>query len=47
MNNRIIGTILFVFLMVVATLGMFAFILQEAFDEPITFAEFFQMIMNR
>ena len=47
MNNKIIGTILFIFLMVVATLGMFAFILQTAFGEPITFVEFFQMIKNR
>ena len=47
MGNKIIGTILFIFLMVVATLGMFAFILQTAFGEPITFVEFFQMIKNR
>ena len=47
MKNKLIGNILFIFLIIVATLGMFAYILQTAFGEPITFAEFFQMIMNR
>lgn len=46
MKNKIIGTILFIFLMVVATLGMFAYILQNAYGEPITFVEFFDRVLN-
>ena len=46
MKNKLIGNILFVFLMIVAIFGMFAYILQTAFGEPITFVEFFDMLMN-
>lgn len=42
--NKIIGTILFIFLLILATVGLAAFVMQEAFNEPITFKEFFEMI---
>lgn len=44
--NRFIGTILFIFLMILATAGLAAYVMQEAFQEPITFKEFFEMILN-
>lgn len=40
------GKIMFAFLMIVSTLGLAAFVMQNAFGEPITFAEFFKMISN-
>lgn len=42
--RKIIGTILFIFLLILATVGLAAFVMQEAFNEPITFKEFFEMI---
>lgn len=47
MGNKIIGTILFIFLMVVAVLGMLAYIMQNQYGTDITFVEFFQMKMNQ
>ncbi len=46
MGNKIIGTILFIFLMVVAVLGMLAYIMQNQYGSDITFVEFFQMKFN-
>lgn len=43
--GKIPGTIAFIFLMVVATLGVAAYIMQNAVGEPITFVEFFQRFM--
>lgn len=42
--RKIIGTTLFIFLLILATVGLAAFVMQEAFNEPITFKEFFEMI---
>ena len=47
MGNKIIGTILFVFLMVVAVLGMLAYIMQNQYGSDMTFVEFFEMQMNK
>ena len=47
MGNKIIGTILFIFLMVVAVLGMLAYIMHNQYGTDITFVEFFQMKMNQ
>ena len=47
MGNKIIGTILFIFLMVVAVLGMLAYIMQNQYGTDITYVEFFQMKMNQ
>ena len=47
MGNKIIGTILFIFLMVVAVLGMFAYVIQNQYGSDMTFVEFFQMKMNQ
>ena len=47
MGNKIIGTILFIFLMVVAVLGLLAYIMQNQYGTDITFVEFFQMKMNQ
>ncbi len=41
---KFIRIIIFAFLIIVATLGLAAYIMQEAFQAPITFKEFFQMI---
>lgn len=40
--RKIIGTILFIFLLILATAGVAAFVMQEALQEPITFKEFFE-----
>jgi len=42
--GRFTGTIAFIFLLILSTLGVAAYVMQEAFQEPITFAEFFKMI---
>ena len=42
--RNIIGTILFIFLIILATAGVAAYVMQEAFQEPITFKEFFEMV---
>lgn len=47
MGNKIIGTILFVFLMVVAIFGMLAYIMQNQYGTDMTFVEFFRMKMNQ
>ena len=47
MGIKIIGTVLFVFLIVVAVLGMLAYIMQNQYGSDITFVEFFQMKMNQ
>ncbi len=44
--RKFIGTVLFIFLMILATVGLAAYVMQEAFQEPITFKEFFEMISN-
>lgn len=43
--SKIPGTIAFIFLMVVSTLGLAAYIIQNAYGEAITFAEFFRRIL--
>lgn len=45
--RKFFGTVLFIFLLIVSTLGLAAYVMQEAFNEPITFAEFFEMMRNR
>lgn len=45
--RKFLGTVLLIFLLIVSTLGLAAYVMQEAFQEPITFAEFFQMMKNR
>ena len=47
MGQKIIGTILFIFLMVVAVLGMLAYVMQNQYGTDITFVEFFEMHMNK
>ncbi|MEE0746812.1 MAG: hypothetical protein ACLRQA_00500 [Anaerovoracaceae bacterium] len=42
--RKIIGTILFIFLIILSTAGVAAYVMQEAFQEPITFKEFFEMV---
>ncbi len=37
--RKIIGTILFIFLIILSTAGVAAYVMQEAFQEPITFKE--------
>lgn len=40
--NKFWGTITFAFLMILATAGMAAYVMQNALGENITFVEFFQ-----
>lgn len=42
MRNRFLGTILFIFLLILSTLGVAAYVMQNAVGEPITFVEFFE-----
>ncbi len=44
--KKFIETALFLFLMIVATLGLAAYVMQNAFKEPITFKEFFEMVFG-
>ncbi|MFQ7474035.1 MAG: hypothetical protein ACLSAO_02465 [Anaerovoracaceae bacterium] len=44
--RKIIGTILFIFLIILSTAGLAAYVMQEAFQEPITFKELFEMIFK-
>ena len=44
--RKFIGTVLFIFLMILATAGLAAYVMQEAFQQPLTFKEFFEMILN-
>jgi len=46
MGNKFIGTVLFIFLMVVAVFGMLAYIMQNQYGSDMTFVEFFEMKMN-
>ncbi len=39
--------IVFLFLIIVAIFGTAAYVMQEAFHQPITFKEFFEMIGSR
>lgn len=32
--------------MILSTLGLAAYVMQNAFGEPITFKEFFEMVLN-
>ena len=45
-RRNFIGTVLFIFLMILATAGLAAYVMQEAFKEPITFKEFFEMVFG-
>ena len=38
--RKFIGTILFIFLLILSTAGLAAYVMQNAFQEPITFNEF-------
>lgn len=42
-----ISRLIMVFLVLVAVLGMLAYVMQNAFGDDITFAEFFEMMRNR
>ncbi|MCQ2545067.1 MAG: hypothetical protein MJ144_01380 [Clostridia bacterium] len=44
--GRFWGTILFIFLLILSTAGLAAYVMQNAFGYDITFAEFFQMLDN-
>ena len=44
--RKFIGTVSFIFLMILATAGLAAYVMQEAFKEPITFKEFFEMVFG-
>lgn len=45
--NKFFGTIAFIFLIILSTLGLAAYVMQNAFGEAITFKEFFEMMSNR
>lgn len=47
MRNKFLGTVLFIFLMILATAGLAAFVMQNAFGYDITFKEFFELMSNR
>lgn len=44
--RKFIGTVLFIFLIILSTAGLAAYVMQQAFQEPITFKEFFEMILS-
>lgn len=45
--GNLFGKIMFAILMILATLGLAAYIIQNAFDDPtMTFKEFFEIILN-
>lgn len=44
--RKFIGTVLFIFLIILSTAGLAAYVMQEAFQQPLTFKEFFEMILN-
>ena len=44
--RKFIGTVLFIFLMILSTARLAAYEMQEAFKEPITFKEFFEMVFG-
>ena len=45
--RKFMGTILFIFLLILSTAGLAAYVMHNAFQEPITFKEFFEMMSNR
>lgn len=45
--KKIFSTIIFIFLIILATAGLAAYVMQNAFQEPITFKEFFEMILQK
>lgn len=44
--NKFFGNLFFIFLIILSTLGLAAYVMQNAFQEPITFKEFFEMILK-
>lgn len=44
--NKFFGNLVFIFLIILSTLGLAAYVMQNAFQEPITFKEFFEMILK-
>ena len=44
--GKVIGTILFIFLLILSTAGLAAYVMQNAFGYDITILEFFQMITD-
>ena len=44
--RKFIGTVLFIFLIILSTAGLAAYVMQQAFQEPITFKDFFEMILS-
>ena len=44
--GKVIGTRLFIFLLILSTAGLAAYVMQNAFGYDITFLEFFQMITD-
>lgn len=45
--KKFIHILLMAFLAILATAGLAAYVMQEAFQQPITFKEFFEMVSNR
>lgn len=45
--GNLFGKLMFAILIILSTLGVAAYIMQNAFGESITFAEFFEMIGNK
>ena len=45
--RKFMGTILFIFLLILSTAGLAAYVMQNAFQEPITVKELFEMISNK
>ena len=45
--GNLFGKVMFAILIILSTLGVAAYVMQTAFGEPITFAEFFEMIGNK
>lgn len=46
--GNLFGKLAFAFLIIVSTLGLAAYIIQNAFDDPtMTFVDFFKMLQNR
>lgn len=45
--GNLFGKVMFAILIILSTLGLAAYIIQNAFDDPtMTFAEFFKVIFN-
>lgn len=45
--GNLFGKLAFAFLIILSTLGMAAYIIQNQYGEAITFVEFFEMIRNK